>query len=230
MEFDVLPGPSLPELARTALVRAAHATVSARAATSLTPAGQVPVRALRDGNPVLLLAVGSLLEQQLSARPNIVTVTVPARIPFRVLRLSGTTRTVAHNAAAQITACAVDLRSVEFTGLRPAPIPVSDYRTAAPDPLWQVAPGILRHLEHGHMGELVRCVRAHGMTDADSVIPRSLDRYGLELVVLTAVGAAVVRLSFPDGPVTSLQDVPASIRITLTCRCQAGPGHRRFPA
>ena len=143
MDFDVLPGPSLPELARTALARAAAATVSDAvpgipSGRPVVP-GQVPVRATWDGRPVLLPASGSWLEQRLSAR-------------------------------------------------RAKP---------APDPLWRVAPAILRHLEHGHMGELVHCVRAHGMPQADWVIPRGLDRYGLQLLVLTTDGTA------------------------LTCRCQA---------
>ena len=55
------------------------------------------------------------------------------------------------------------------------------------------------------MGELVRCVRAHGMTRADWVFPRGLDRYGLELLVLATDGIAAVRLAFPDGPVSSLE-------------------------
>ena len=71
------------------------------------------------------------------------------------------------------------------------------------------------------MGELIHCVRAHGMPQADWVIPRGLDRYGLQLLVLTADGTAAVRLAFPGGPVTSLDEVPASIRTALTCRCQA---------
>src|SRR5580692_8778267 len=147
MDFDVLPGPSLPERARTALARAATATVSDASLPGAPPAAG------------------------------------------------------------------------------PAPVPVDAYRAAAPDPLWRVAPGILHHLEHGHMGELVGCVRAHGMTRAEWVIPCGLDRYGLELLVLTTDGIAAVRLAFPDGPVSSLDDVPASLRTALTCRCQAGPGH-----
>jgi hypothetical protein len=63
------------------------------------------------------------------------------------------------------------------------------------------------------------------MTRAEWVIPRGLDRYGLELLVLTADGIASVRLSFPDGPVSALGDVPVSLRAALTCRCHAGPGH-----
>jgi hypothetical protein len=50
------------------------------------------------------------------------------------------------------------------------------------------------------MSELVHCVRAHGMPQADWVIPRGLDRYGLQLLVLTT-----------DG----------------TCRCQAETEHHQ---
>lgn len=225
MDFDVLPGPSLPELARTALARAGAGTVTAPPGPVSLTAGQVPVRAGRDGSPLLLAAMGSLLEQQLTGGPQVVTVTVPAGMPFRALCLTGRARPVARDPAVGLTACTVDLQSVELTGRNCSPVPVSDYRAAAPDPLWRVAPGVLRHLEHAHMGELVACVSAHGMTAAEWVIPRGLDRYGLEFLVLTADGTAAVRLSFPDGPVTSLRDVPASIRIALTCRCQAGPGH-----
>ena len=39
--------------------------------------------------------------------------------------------------------------------------------------------------------------------------------------MLTTDGTAAVRLAFPGGPVTSLDEVPASIRTALTCRCQA---------
>jgi hypothetical protein len=83
----------------------------------------------------------------------------------------------------------------------------------------------LRHLEKGYMTELVGCVRAHGLDAADWVIPRGLDRYGLELLVLATNGVAAVRLAFPDDPVTALDEVPASLRTALTCRCQGGPGH-----
>ena len=33
------------------------------------------------------------------------------------------------------------------------------------------------------------------------------------------------RVPVPDGPVSSLEEVPASIRTVLTCRCRSGPGH-----
>jgi hypothetical protein len=231
MEFDVLPGPSLPELARTVLARAATATVSAvavsAAAVPRLPAapGPVPVRSTRDGSPLLLPAAGSPLARWLAASPEPVRVSLPAGPPFAALRLTGTARPLTGASEAGIAACMVTIGSIEFTGGGRAPVPVEEYRAARPDPLWRVAPSILHHLEHGHMGELVRCVRAHGLSRADWVIPRGLDRYGLELLVLATDGIAAVRLAFPDGPVSSLGDVPVSLRTALTCRCQADLGH-----
>lgn len=230
MDFDVLPGPSLPELARTALARAATATVSvASAPGGPAAAGPVPVRSTRDGNPLLLPSAGSPLARRLTASQDPVRVSLPAGPPFSALRLTGTIQPVTVGDEAGIAACMVTLGSIEFTGGGRARVPVEEYRAARPDPLWRVAPGILRHLEHGHMGELVRCVRAHGLNHAEWVIPRGLDRYGLELLVLTTDGIAAVRMSFPDGPVSSLDDVPVSLRTALTCRCQTGPDHGHQP-
>ena len=232
MNFDVLPGPSLPELARTTVARAATATISAAARGGAGPlggagaGGPVPVRSTQDGSPLLLPAAGSPLARWLAASPGAVRVSLPADPPFSALRLTGTARPVG---GADAAACVVAIGCIEFTGGDAADgngarVPVAEYRAARPDPLWRVAPGILHHLEHGHMDELVHCVQAHGMTRAEWVIPRGLDRYGLELLVLAADGVAGVRLSFPDGPVASLRDVPLSLRTALTCRCQAGPG------
>jgi hypothetical protein len=228
MDFEVLPGPSLAELARTALASAATAEID-EAGRPGDPAcrGRVPVRAPvrdgRDGSPLLLSVTGSVFEHQLSSQREAVTVTVSAGGPYASLRLTGTARPTARNRRVGIAACMVDLRSVELIGHAGARVlvPLPEYRAAAPDPLWREAPAVLRHLEHGHLTDLVACVRMHGLPQADWVIARGLDRYGLELLVLTTDGVAAVRLGFPDGPVTSLRDVPASIRTTLTCRCES---------
>jgi hypothetical protein len=232
MDFEVLPGPSLAELARTALASAAAAEIDdARSPDDPAEAGRaatlIPVRDGRDGSPLLLPVTGSAIERQLAARPETVTVTVSAGGPYSVLRLTGTARPTARNGRAGVAACMVDLRSVEFVGAAGGRVrvPLPEYRAAAPDPLWREAPGVLHHLEHGHMTDLIACVRMHGLPQADWVITRGLDRYGLELLVLATDGVAAVRLGFPDGPVSSLQDVPTSIRTALTCRCE--PARRR---
>src|SRR6201996_5114133 len=117
MNFDVLPGPSLPERARTALARAGTATVSDPRVTGV-PAGasQVAVRSPRAGNPLLLPAAGSLVAAWLAAGPDLVRVSLPAGPPFSALRLTGTARPVAVADGSGITACAVTIDSVEFTG------------------------------------------------------------------------------------------------------------------
>ena len=217
MNFETLPGPSLPELARTAVARAATAAVSLVGGP--VTASEIPVRSGPAGSPVLLTATGSALARQLGTGPETVSVSVAAAAPFAGLRLTGTARPAARNRQAEIIAYVVAVRSVEFCGTVSALVSLDQYQAATPDPLWHEAPGILRHLEQGHMSDLIGCVRAHGMRQADWVIPHGLDRYGLELLVLTADGTAAMRLSFPSGPVTSLQDVPASVRTVLTCRC-----------
>src|ERR1700761_3115523 len=99
MEFEIMPGPSLAELARTALARAAAATVGeagqADGGRFVDGAGQagggdrMPVRDRADGSPLLLAAAGSLLEQRLTSCPAAVSVSVPASAPFAALRITG---------------------------------------------------------------------------------------------------------------------------------------------
>jgi hypothetical protein len=233
MDFDVLPGPPLAELARTTMASISAAVVTC-AGTAAFPSATVPVRAGRRGDPVLLPRPGSILARHLAAGPTMVTVTVPAEAPFSALRLTGMTRPgvtqpgitrpgTARSAmtwpAAPRDAYLVVLNAVEFTGTVPTQVALAQYEAAAPDPFRREAPVILRHLERCHMTELVGCVRAHGLATAEWVVPRRLDRFGLELLVLTPGGLAAVRLAFPDGPVTEIADVPLSIRTVLTCRC-----------
>jgi hypothetical protein len=217
MDYDVLPGPPLAEQARTVMARAGAAVVSCPDSRGLFPV-TVPVRVTRTGDPILLPRHGSALARHLAASPALVTVTVPADAPFSALRLSGMTGS-GPGSGPDAPAYPVTLRSLEFTGSVPAQVALAQYEAAAPDPLRHEAPAILDHLEHHHMAELTGCVRAHGITAAECAVPRRLDRFGLELLVLLPTGLAAVRLAFPDGPVTTIAAVPVSIRAMLTCRC-----------
>jgi hypothetical protein len=220
MDLAVLPGPSLAELARTAVARATAATVACAPAAAGTPAQVVALRAGPAGQPILLPDTGSALASRLAASPSDVAVCVPADPPFSALRLTGRTQAGQPDGAASPAAYPVVLRSAEFTGAGGRPIPLASYHAATPDPLWREAPAILRHLSHGHMSDLVACVRAHGMRRTEWVIPSGLDRFGLRLLVFTPDGVADTRLSFPDGSVTSFSHIPHSLRAVLACRCQ----------
>jgi hypothetical protein len=219
MDLAVLPGPSLAELARTAVARATAATVACADAAAPAPAQAVPLRAGPAGQPILLPALGSELAMRLASGAAGVTVYVPADPPYRALRLTGRIGAGQPGMTATPAAYPVVLQSAQFTGASGRAVSLAGYHPASPDPLWREAPGILRHLSRGHVSELTACVRAHGLHRAEWVTPSALDRFGLRLLVFTADGVADTRLSFPGGPVTSFSQVPLSLRAVLACRC-----------
>jgi hypothetical protein len=219
MDAQRLLEPRPAELARTTLARARAARISCSCAAR--PGGDpvtASMRADQAGQPVLLFASDSARAQHVTSHAGI-TVTVPADPPFMALALTGTTQAGWRVGRSSTLACRMAVRSVRFTGPAGRPVPLAEYEEARPDPFWRQAPGLLAHLEQGHMGELLGCVRAHGVDEAQWVLPRGLDRFGIELSVLTLDGAVTVRLAFPDGPVSCLDDIPASLRTVLTCRC-----------
>jgi hypothetical protein len=232
MDAEVLPGPSLAERARTAVAQARLATVT-WGDPEVAPGfpdrvtATAAIRVDRLGRPVLLLPPRETVTRALATSSR-VTVTVAAPAPLRSLALSGAVQ--ARPEAGGRVGHLLDVRALRFAGPGRTLVPLAEYEAAEPDPLWRVAAGAVRHLEHGHMAELMGCVRAHGMHQAEWVVPRGLDRFGLELAVITASGVAAVRLSFPDGPVRSLDEVPASLQAVLACRCRAARPQQPGPA
>jgi hypothetical protein len=228
MDFDVLPGPGLAEVARTVMARACAAVVNCAGSRTRCMA-TVPMQVSETGQPILRPRHGSELARQLAAGPAMVTMTVPADTPFTALRLTGTTRPGARQGGdldadpREPAAYPVTLQALEFTGATPAQVGVAQYAAAAPDPFRFEAPMVLHHLEQCHMAELVNCVRAHGMATAEAVVPSGLDRFGLQLLVFTPGGVSSVRLAFPHGPVAAIEQIPASIRTVLICHCNGGP-------
>lgn len=97
-------------------------------------------------------------------------------------------------------------------------VDADSYGTAEPDPLRAEAPGVLAHLRDAHASGLLDCLRRQGHPEAAWVEPRRLDRYGLEVVVVTPDAVADVRLPFPR-PLTSLAQLGPGLRCALTCRC-----------
>ena len=216
----MLPGPSLAERARTAVTQARLAYVTwedPKPERGPRVTATAAIRVDVTGAPLLLMAPRETVLEALAENP-LVTATIPAPAPLGSLALTGTLwpRTETDGRLGY----RLNLHALRFTGGGGAPVRLADYRAAEPDPLWRVAGSAIGHLERGHMAELICCVRAHGMDRAEWVVPRGLDRFGLELAVIDPQGVAAVRLSFPDGPVTSLEEVPASLRAVLACRCR----------
>jgi hypothetical protein len=223
MDYAVPPGPSHAELARTAVARATVAMViCGHPGQPPAPVATAAMAAGPTGQPILLPSAGTPLARQLANGPCIVIICVPVDAPFSALRLAGTTQPIEPGRAGS---CPVTVQTAELAGADLTKIPLASYHAAAPDPLWREAPAILRHLEHGHMTELVACARAHGLRQAEWVAPSGLDRYGLKLLVFAADGMTETRIAFPGGPVSSFDQVSASLRAVLACRCRAS-GHR----
>src|SRR6201996_4122272 len=221
MDVEVLPGPSLAERARTAIAQARLATVSwgdpAAAGQTEGVTATAAIRVDRAGRPLLLLPPREAVTEALAAsRP--VTAIVPAPAPLGSLALTGTVEP--REGPDGRVGYWLDLRSLRFAGAGGRWVPLAEYEAAEPDPLWRVAPGAIRHLAHGHMTELIGCVRAHGMEQAEWVMPRGLDRFGLELAVITTAGVAAARPAFPAGPFPAREEVPASLQAVLACRCR----------
>ncbi len=214
-------GPSLAELARTALAGATVATLATRGCRAPRTLTVVSIQDQPDGRPVVRVDDGSPAVQLLASCP-VATVSVAGPAPYRALDLTGAFQPVrAPREGAR--AYRLSLLSARLTGSAPVPIPLGAFRAAEADPLLPHAPAALHHLEQSHTDELLACVRAHGH-DAQTVVPRALDRYGIELTAISAYGVGVVRLAFPGGPVDRLEQVATGLRLLLTCRC-GGQGH-----
>jgi hypothetical protein len=216
-------GPSEPSLAQQARTALAQARVGSLVGRSAAPTARsvtvVKVTDQPDGQPVVELEPGSTMVRLLAWWP-VVTVSVPGPGRFKALHLTGTA--TGHDPLDErLRAYRLTLLSTRLVSTRSVTVPLGEFRAAEPDPLWRHAPQALEHLGQAHAPELLACIRAHGLPEAQAVVPRALDCYGLELAVIGHDGIATVRLPFPGGPVQSLQEVTEGLRVLLTCRCGA---------
>ncbi|MET0838269.1 MAG: DUF2470 domain-containing protein [Marmoricola sp.] len=209
--------PSLAQQARTALAQARVGSLIGRSAPSSRSVTVVKVTDQPDGQPVVELEPGSSIVRLLAWWP-VVTVSVAGPGPFKALHLTGTAKGQ-DPLDERLRAYRLQLLSTRLVNTTSVTVPLGEFKAADPDPLWRQAPEALRHLGEAHAPELLACIRAHGFPDAEAVVPRTLDRYGLELAAIGEDGIRTVRLPFPGGPVRSLQEVTNGLRVLLTCRC-----------
>ena len=210
---------STAELARTALARAEVATLISRGrGPSADALAVVNVQDSPDGRPLVQLERTSPMVRRLAACP-VATISIAAPDPFVALQLTGPAM-ACKGASKGLRGFRLSLLSARFVARsKVVPVPLGAFHAAAPDPLWPHAAEVLDHLEQAHAPELVACARAHGLPHAQAVVPRAIDRYGLELALITGIGVSTLRLPFPGGPVESLGNVTCGLRAVLTCRC-----------
>ena len=214
--------PSLAEQARTALAVATAATLETSGCRVPRTLTVVLIKDRPDGRPLVHLDDASPTVRLLAAFP-VATVSIAGPAPFRSLDLTGPFQHIRSDRDGCRT-YRLSLLSARLIGSTSVPVPLGEFHAAEPDPLRRHAPAALNHLERAHSDELLACVRAHGYL-AQAVVPRRLDRYGVELAIIIADGVCVMRLPFPGGPVDNLEQVATGLRLLLTCRCGSRSQH-----
>jgi putative heme iron utilization protein len=75
-------------------------------------------------------------------------------------------------------------------------VSVSDYASAAPDPLAGAAAGILEHMNADHVDAMILLARVQAQLEATEAAMTSVDRLGFTLRVKTAAGMKGARINF----------------------------------
>jgi hypothetical protein len=211
--------PTLPERARTALAQAKAGTLITKGCPPRS--GTLTIVAVEDqpdGRVLIHLESSSPTVRELVACP-VATLSVAGPAPFRRLDLTGPLNACRPARRGQRT-YRLSTLSGRLVGTTSLPLALGDFHAARPDPLAGLAVALLDHLANAHAPELLACIRAHGHLDAEAVVPRALDRYGLEIAILGPAGVQRVRLPFPGGPIDTLEQVPPGLLAPLNCRCR----------
>lgn len=208
--------PTLSERARTALARARFGSLVTKGC-ALRP-GTLTVVAIEDqpdGRPLVHLEESSPIVRVLGAC-RVATLSVASAAPFRNLELTGPLLprrgSQPGHRSFRLSPLTVRLIGGTIHSLHP-----SDFQAAKPDPLAGLAPAFLHYLTDAHASDLLNWIRAQGYEHADAVLPRQLDRYGIELAVLGAAGVQRVRLTFPDGPIDNIEQAPPGLSAPPGC-------------
>jgi heme oxygenase (biliverdin-IX-beta and delta-forming) len=82
-------------------------------------------------------------------------------------------------------------------------VEAEEYESAASDPLAQVAPGILAHMNADHVDSMIQLARMHAQIEASEATMTSVDRLGFYLRLKTVDGMKGIRINFPGEVATS---------------------------
>lgn len=95
----------------------------------------------------------------------------------------------------------LDVTSIRYVGGygRMSWVDAAAYAGAEPDPLAPAAAGIIGHMnaDHGE-AQVLFCRHLAGRPDTTEASMSAVDRYGFEMVAVSAAGRAAVRLGFPQ--------------------------------
>jgi len=97
-------------------------------------------------------------------------------------------------------------------------VSAAEYRAARPDPLADVAPGIIEHMNRDHADALATFARVLGSAQADEASMVSVDRLGFKLRVKSAERVYSARIPFPREVTTAEQSRAVLIEMLRDCR------------
>ena len=82
-------------------------------------------------------------------------------------------------------------------------VEAGDYERAAPDPLAEVAPGILAHMNADHVDSMILLAHSYAQIEAKEATMTSVDRLGFSLRLKTKEGIKGARINFLREVVTA---------------------------
>jgi putative heme iron utilization protein len=93
-----------------------------------------------------------------------------------------------------------------------------DYEHAVPDPLAEVAPDILAHMNAEHVDSMIVLARAHARLEATEATMTSVDRMGFYLRLKTNEGIKGARINFPREVATPQETREALVEMVRQAR------------
>lgn len=189
-------GPSPAERARTAVAGASVGTLVVRGKRRGRTMTSVTVECSGDGSPVVWLDSGSPVLREL-AGCCAVALYLSGPTPYASLHLAGSLERHRERRSGRL-AFRMRLRSVDLVGPGWVNVPLPEFRSATPDPLRDQAAELIAHLEEDHRDDLLAGVRSLGH-HVEAVVPRAIDRYGIEVAAICPHGVTSLRLRTTRG-------------------------------
>jgi heme iron utilization protein len=102
-------------------------------------------------------------------------------------------------------------------------VDAADYVRAEPDPLVDAAAGIIEHMNDDHAdAQVLFCRHFAHLPDTESASMSAVDRYGFDLVAVSAEHRTAVRLAFPTECTTGDQVRRAMVAMVAEARAALG--------
>ena len=99
-----------------------------------------------------------------------------------------------------------------------------DYQSAEPDPLWEIAPGAVEHMNDDHADSLVSYTNVLGDADwATAAELLAVDRLGMDIIAINESRRETIRVPF-EPPLASADELrPRLVRMAQQIRSQKTP-------